>query len=222
MLKNLKRAYQLKNVSKHLRSKSRTGHIAQHASMPLRQGQQGFGRIYTSDAFQRERCPRVRHMRRHAREGENPHLPQNLQNVQMGPSKEKQAQKIDQGPLKIPSAQIQSLLCGKQAYEYQKPKDSISAPKRLKAPQGQKPKGSHRPTRVDAPGQGQKGFERIYTPYAFQRESSPRVRHMRGHAREGENLHLPQNLENVHMGPWEEKQTQKIDQGPLKDPSAKI
>ena len=70
------------------------------------QGQEGFGGIYTPDAFQRGRCPRVRRMRGNATEGENPHLPKNLQNVQMGPSEEKQLQNIDQGPLKDPSSQI--------------------------------------------------------------------------------------------------------------------
>ena len=59
--------------------------LAQEREAPGPENQKKSARIYTPDAFQRERCPRVRHMRGHAKEGRNRHLPQKLQNESRGP-----------------------------------------------------------------------------------------------------------------------------------------
>ena len=144
--------------------------------------------------------------------GQESHLPKKPQNVKRAPWGEKKEQKIHQVSRKEPCAQTQAGLGVQRACECQKPKEDESGRKLLKTPEGHNPEGSHRSTRVDAPGQNQRCSAESYIPNAFQRQRCPRVRQMRRYARQGQRANLPKKLKNGSSGLWEEKKTQKIHQ----------
>ena len=75
--KSLETANYLATVSKPLRAKRRMRHIAQRARLCLDKAKE-HPRESTPPTLVNERGPRVRHMRGHTREGQNPQLPHKL------------------------------------------------------------------------------------------------------------------------------------------------